>query len=648
MLLSIKRSGATMTSALDKLRETNPGKLPSYIAKSLPKFTAGIVLAVSFFYLTNVIAIYQWPPPADIVGHGFYTSLIIYFQRIPTSLYPFANLGFYYPVGLHVNAAFLSLVLGIYPGEAVLLFGGVLMIALTSLMFSLMYIITKSRMLSLSAYLLLFLTYSTQGGGNLEEWVFGYLFNGEHPAIYGFLIVLLLLTMIFIHAKTKDQRVLTRLYPMVMIVLLLTYPNFIFWAFLLFIFTVLQVGLRNFVVACFKTGRDRLFTAALIVLSAYFVLYVYFGIFNALASIGGLSPGYLLPQEYLLNSVFGVSIVSAFAFSCILIALSFVKTSGSSTSFASPELVELRPILLTYALIVVTLFLSLNSALYDLLQYFLPSRLLITAMIVSLIVNLYALTRIVYVLARKLFRYDLVNRQFTSVAPSRVFRSDSVAKTGRSSIALTTNRSVASGRVRGYPHRNKMPMNTVAAAFIILVFFSANGLLPYSLAAHFSFGLATVDSSSFKPYPFENDFGAMEWIKNNVKGGELILNDWSWDGLFLTSLSVMNVTMQYSLAYLLTLNLSVQYQIAALNRSRDLQNVWQYPQNATLVHSLLSKYDVSYVFSSGDWGYLDVQGASKVYKAKPYSPDMYVEFFSNYPFLDLVFVSGSSAVFRVK
>jgi hypothetical protein len=56
---------------------------------------------------------------------------------------------------------------------------------------------------------------------------------------------------------------------------------------------------------------------------------------------------------------------------------------------------------------------------------------------------------------------------------------------------------------------------------------------------------------------------------------------------------------------------------------------------------------VSYVFSSGDWGYLDIQGASKGYKAKPYSPDMYVEFFSNYPFLDLVFISGSSAVFKV-
>jgi hypothetical protein len=616
--------------------------------KSLPKFTAGIVFVVSFLYLTNVVAIFQWPPPSDIVGHGFYTSLIIYDQRIPTSFYPFANLGFYYPLGLHVNAAFLSLFLGIYPGEAVFLFGGILIIALTSLMFSLVYMITKSRVLSLSAYLLLFLTYSTQGGGNLEEYVFGYLFNGELPNIYGFLIILLSLAIIVIHAKTKDQQTLTRLYPIVMIVLLLTYPNFIFWPLLLFLFTVLQVGVRDFAITCSKTRRDRIFTAVFMILSTYFVLYVYFGIFNALASLGGLAPGYYLPQEYLLNSVFGVSIVSAFAFSCVLIILSYIKVSGSSsTSLAPPDLMELRPVLLTYALIVIALFLSLNTALYDLLQYLFPSRLVIMAMIISLIVNLRALTSIVNVLTRRLFRYDLVNRQFTSVAPSMVFRSDAAAKTGTSGIARTTDRSAASGRVRGHPHRNKTPMDTVAAAFIILIFFSANGLLPYSLAAHFSFGLATADSSSFKPYPFKDDFSAMEWIRNNVKDGELILNDWSWDGLFLTSLSAMNVTMQYSLAYLSTLNLSVQYHVAALNRTRDLQNVWLDPQNATLVHSLLGKYNVSYVFSSGDWGYLDIQGASKGYKAKPYSPDMYVEFFSNYPFLDLVFISGSSAVFKV-
>jgi hypothetical protein len=616
VIFSARRTGITLRTAFNRLREINPSRILD-IPKQRNKLIPAVIFAVSLVYLTTVIAVFEWPPAGDIVSHGFYTSLIIYDQRIPMSFHPFVNWSFYYPLGLHLDAAFLSLLLGLYPGEAVLLFGGILMIALTSLIFTFTFILTRSRPLSLLAYVLVFLTYSPgSGGGDLENWVFGYLFNGTYPNIFGLLIVLLSLTVIVLHSKTKDEYLLLRLYPVLMIVLLLAYPNFIFVSILLFVLAILQVGMIRAIKDSFRNKKNALLTIVLATAFSYFVLYVYYGIFSVQVSTGGELPAYTIQQSYFLGSLFGYSIILAFVFSFIFVVLGFMKKyRQSSRIFKRGELVGLRPLLLTNLVIIIVLLLSLNSGYYHLVSYLLPDRLAVVAVILSLVLNIYAFDKVSDFVGERLSRREVTDENEGSISGR-----SQPAPTRRNVLRVTARRDMATKK-------------KIAVILTIVVFFNANGLLLYSIAAQASLSLVTGYAVGTRNSYFDDDFNAMEWIYYNANHGELILNDWSWDGLYLTSLAALNVSMQY--------------EFASFNRTKDLQSIWMNPQLGSTVQTLLKEYNVSYILVTSEGKYYDFLN-DRVYKSKPFTPANYLFLFSNYSFLALVFESGDSAVFRVE
>ena len=82
-----------------------------------------------------------------------------------------------------------------------------------------------------------------------------------------------------------------------------------------------------------------------------------------------------------------------------------------------------------------------------------------------------------------------------------------------------------------------------------------------------------------------------------------------------------------------------------LNKTKELHNIWLYPENKTFNTYLLEKYNVSWILTTSEWGYADYLGDWK-YKAKPYKPSEYIEIFSDYDILELVFRSGNATVFR--
>jgi hypothetical protein len=661
VILSKRRS-------LVAIKKSSPADSTKDDRKKSVEVVAGIAFALTLLYIAIFTAISRWPPPGDLINHGFYTSLIIYDQRIPTTFYPFRDAAFLYPLGYHINAAFLTLVLGIYPGESVFLFGGVLMIILASLIFTLTYVMTRSILLSALSYALLYLVNTS---GSLETWVFGYLVNGTYPNIYGFTVILFSVTAVAIYAEVKDQYIFLRLFPILMIALLLTYPSFIIVPVVLLIVVAFQTGIRKAMHWCVGTRRDILITIFLVLSFIWAGYNVYSHVYHPTIERSVISAWYEAPQSYLFNSLFGYSMIMASILSAFLILFSFLKGrkrylfSPDSTGFA-----ELRSIFVTYVLIDLMLLLSLNPYLFGFLQYVLPSRLTVLIMILSIVVDIYALSRIADIIIEKL-RNSVVRKnptatksktikdltkelcfigilllpallipqiyglaQYTSAGWLIIFILPLSLVPGiyavNKILGIIIGKKQSSSTLKRKLHVNS---RNILVGLTVFLFFNASGTLLYSLSSHASLQLANGSAWYTNTAMFQDDSKALEWMQANATSGELILNDFSWSGLYLLSFSIKNVSMNYLLR--------------GLGRAEELENIWLHPGNATLVHSLLKKYNVSYVLVTSALEFYDYLGDSR-YKSKPYLPSVYVVLFYTYDFLEPVFRSGSSAVFKVK
>jgi uncharacterized membrane protein len=133
---------------------------------------------------------------------------------------------------------------------------------------------------------------------------------------------------------------------------------------------------------------------------------------------------------------------------------------------------------------------------------------------------------------------------------------------------------------------------------------------------------------------FKDDFAALEWINKNINNTDLILNDGSHISNYLLGLSIKNLT-HHPWA-----------QFVHAKRFKDLQKIWQNPKDEKYILETLKKYNVRYILLTSEWGY-QLYGENFGYYAKPYSAEEYARIFDQYPFLQVVFKSGSTRVYKV-
>ncbi|MGB9831870.1 MAG: hypothetical protein ACPLSP_07350, partial [Fervidicoccus fontis] len=137
---------------------------------------------------------------------------------------------------------------------------------------------------------------------------------------------------------------------------------------------------------------------------------------------------------------------------------------------------------------------------------------------------------------------------------------------------------------------------------------------------------------------WRSDYEGLLWIHKNIPPTDLILNDYSWAGLWILSFSYKNTTSNF------------YGSIVNFNRTLELNEIWKgrlYPRE---VYALLRKYNVSYIFTTSEWGYLRwwrLTGKPNEYGGKPLKPSQYIDLFNSYPFLELMFQSGNTAIYRV-
>jgi hypothetical protein len=128
-----------------------------------------------------------------------------------------------------------------------------------------------------------------------------------------------------------------------------------------------------------------------------------------------------------------------------------------------------------------------------------------------------------------------------------------------------------------------------------------------------------------------DNISTLEFVHENISASALILNSPTYTDLYLLSFSIKNVVFA-----------SVP---VGLNRSFDLIEIWQFPQDKNRTLFLLNKHRISFLMVTND---------SEVYpyyfslNKLPYTSEQYIRVFDTFDFLTPVFRTNQTAVYEVK
>ncbi len=444
-----------------------------------------IVLAgLSFAYFSWVLVTNRWPNIGDVLLlHGPVTA------SLSSGGYPAVaeRLWFFYPVGFHTTPASLVPALGIYPAEAVFLFGGFLAALLPLLMYVLARSMGAGPFLSLVAFTAAFVVHPS---GHLEKWILGPFFNGPYPNLLGYIVVVLILLHLSRRALESPHNTGFSGYAKPALfysgILVLIYPSFVvpIILHLLLLGSVSLLHRRGIWASLFENPRARMgFIAASLAATLIIITLLYTTELSGL--IGRVyppaHPAYVLAPEFFFDNITGIVILV-----------------GAGISAFAVLNRRAKGVELFYLVLLALMLLSLHDLLYGLIWVMLPSRAIIILGILAWVL----LAREIQTLLNKFH-----GRMRASDGSSRFRRAQLAAKWGpvTAAILILTAQAVATG-----------PMTPL-------------------FTAHRSGWLSRVPS-------FSSDFGAAEWFAENADSTDLILSDGSWMSRYAVSLKPLRLT----------------------------------------------------------------------------------------------------------
>jgi hypothetical protein len=568
----------------------------------LDEFLSLLLFIVTSCYFIWIVNYMMWPPAGDIItATAPLVSLIQFAGKLPLEPSPILIL---YPPGFHILTAMVNELLRLYPAEAVFLMGASIIIQLPILIYSLTYIITRSKIFSIIAFLSTFLIHPS---GNLEKWLVGYFFNGVYPALCGFYIVLSYISMLslfIIDDKRNSWIVLKRklmLSFIYIISLVLSYPPF---ALLIIFYTLLSICMYwKLIWLHLKQTLKSINTLLILIISftlllfsiCYLFLYKYYTLVILISYLkGSYFPGgegiggkltmysYLINWQFFIDNINGATILVTYLVSII-------------GMYAFPKLKNFDPVLF-YILTTTLILVSIHKSIYEYIFYITPSRSIIILATLSWPL-LFSVLRILY------------NKKHLIIF----------------TIKISVNK------------KNVMVKKITSFGEIILVITSiiiAIIVFIPNLSAYLSPKQIDIWSWFTRMPTFKDDFAALEWINKNINNNDLILNDGSHISNYLLGLSIKNLTHHPWAQFVYT------------KRFKDLQKIWQNPKDEKYILETLKKYNVRYILLTSEWGY-QLYGENFGYYAKPYSAEEYARIFDQYPFLQVVFKSGSTRVYKV-
>jgi len=536
------------------------------------------LIIFTFLHFSFVISVMGWPPVGDILSlHGPATSILLWNGKIISTLEPVSSLPLYYPIGFHVLAANIALWFHLFPGEAVFLLGGLSIILIPLLLYSLTYTLTKSMPLSILVYFSMFIIHPS---GELSRWVVGYFYNGPYPNLTAFMMVILSIYVLGLIEYRQPEK-LKQYYLMGFITLLffssmallLVYPSFTVFIAIMTIFVIVKY-------------HDELVTSL------------------QKKTVSTVTPFFLVGGFTLL------ALPKSFIYSTTTLSRLIFTPSGQFQ--------------------------------YGVSQTFLFDHITGYAMWVALFISLILIYRKKYLFINLIYViiFCMVLFTLSPVAPVALYlilpaRAVIIPWTTSwliLSFGITEISELIKLKTHFYFFRNSVFMVIFIAFVILTPQFTASIIQEFSLLKAQEAAWYTHSSS------FQADFIALLWVYYNIPPDDLILNDQSWTGYWILSLSVKNIT------YTRFMDSN------QIKRGEELEIIWNKPYERDTVNQLLKEYNVSYIFVTSEWSYYrdpKLGGGIHGYIAKPFSPEEYTTIFDTYPFLKIVFRLGSTTIYKV-
>jgi hypothetical protein len=575
--------------------------------RSVQVVVAAIVFLLVIIHFSMVVGFMQWPPGLDAINSGLLTSLLVHTHRLQTTISPIApSQPWFEPFGLHVIAANTAFVYGIFPGEALLIVATVITILILLMVYSIIFILTKSTAFSILGLIAGFYIYpATSDIRFLEKWLIGYYYNTPYPNLYGYLALLLFMTcwiVIFDDDKRKQTKVrVTRLVSLIGIGL--SYTPFIIlpsvYIFISYLMKLKGSKFLHFLAKINDSRKNQKFPIQMLSRNGFVTLLI-IGVISILVVEIILSSSYLNEKLGGFFKLIERIHANSYYYTAVVLTPNFLTNfTGIWTVIASASAI-----------------LSLVRRNRSKLSIFflLFSSAILVSSVGGKIVNDY----IWFLLHGRLFAF-LILLDWIMMS---TYLSDLVCWIMNKS-SQTVDKKYFSHFVIARAFRT-----TIAIALISIFF------LP-SLVSHGTLEQAEHWDWIFGSAHFKNDYNLLAWMSNNINMSDLIMTDYTYTSKSIHSFSLKNTTHN-----------PFPHSQTEIERDKNNAVAWD---RLTLLRSFVNRYDVKYILlDSEPLHRLPPEvGGDDVYSNRVFDTDQYKEIFSHMPFLKLIKEFDSAAVYEV-
>jgi hypothetical protein len=518
---------------------------------------------------------------------------------------------------------------GIYPAEAVYIVAAFIVFVISSLLFVLTFILTRSLWISIPAALMVF---SILGLLDSSNSIYEGVYILPYPAIFGLLSVICLITVLQL---IKSLNSILKTVPIVIISLLsvyVTYPPF------LILETV--VILSYYIISLYKQGLFYIKPFGKIRL--YFVDRFRPHYFRAGQESGdeiisttttkSTEPTTSTPLTHrnmpnlkhkpaLLSYLLPCSLILA-GFIVPFFALGLGDYYNKISITSDSVYFEGTNIISDFSNSTVQLWVVLNSNIY-------PAVLVISALASSILAILVTFKTTPLLIAYLVLFASLFLSSISFTNPKLT-----VALMSSLSFTIMAFSIWQVLEAKGWINSKKRILATgiyVIAAFVVQIPFITSNVL-------------SDENGSFTQFGRYYDIG--RWVDSNISSVDRVLNDGSLYGYYLNGFSVLNLTYKYPSNFVLPPMQSNFQDFSMEQRMVQELNavIWQNPNEPELLYPLLDYYNISYIVLLPGSG----ERVAERYEAKSFDNEIYTKYFDSYDFLHANFSDGSSRIYRVK
>jgi len=551
------------------------------------------IFLLSFVYFSYIIFSNIWSPAGDAVSHGEIISLILYNKKIPFSYHPISDVEFNfikYPLGFHILSAVFSLMTNLFSGQIMLYLSSIISLLIPNLIYSISYLKTNSCLYASISFILVYIMpkrYISQSG--YHDLLVSKIIGGTYPSHLGIIFVISVYFISLIINKYNYKNLIILYLILSMAAILSYYPYYFFVIFnlLILVFNIFKEDVIQYVTGLnIKNIKDALYLLIFCV-----IMYIIINNLNIITDIlkNTFQINILKLNNnydkflYALNDEKGIVILFSFILSVILIC----------------KHEELRFLIYYYIFFIPVTISYINKNIYYQFWILIPK--------IGRYVNcLYAISLCVisislYKLSNKLINYLLDSKSLQLQKGTKKIRQN--------------KKTIYTIRIK-----IKTKIKIISLFGIFYVFLLLIGAYPYFLP-HLKY------KHNNNNKPVGTDYEAIVWIISNISKDDLILNDRSWEGLYLTSFQAQKVVNTRTFIRWVVRNQSHFLSSDEYNKIIECNQIFDNPSNYSLIKRIIEKYDIKYFYVSANnmiywWG---------DYKTLNWNKSYYLSFFNNNP-----------------